>query len=139
MLTYYLSCGTSKDANIFSGSDALQQSDATFNLRQPLLRDFGTDSNLAQLRIARNNALVSEWQLRQRVIDTITETIAVYNDLHLAYENLRVATGFRELARHLRATTPVRGDRVMSPLISPPPSADAAREKNVDPLGRRCD
>ena len=132
-LNYDLSLGTSKDANIFSGSDALQRSDATLNFRQPLLRDFGFDSNLAQLRIARNNALVSEWQLRQRIIDTITETIAVYNDLHLAHENLRVATGFRDLARQLLADNTKRAEiGVMSPLNITTARAEAAtREESV--------
>lgn len=137
-LTYDLSLGTTKDANIFSGSDALQRSDATLNVRQPLLRDFGTDSNLAQLRIARNNALVSEWQLRQRIIDTITETIAVYNDLHLAYENLRVATGFRDLARQLLADNTKRAEiGVMSPLNITTARAEAAQREEAVILTQR--
>lgn len=74
---------------------------ATFGLTQPLLRDAGTDANLAGVRIARNNTLASEWALRDRVMRVITSVIAVYNDLHFSKENLEVAVRSRELARQL--------------------------------------
>jgi len=87
----------------FLASLSSYQSDATINVTQPLLKGFGTDVNLAQVRIARNNALVSDWQLRQVILDIINQTVGVYNELHFAHENLLVAIGFRDLARQTLA------------------------------------
>jgi outer membrane protein TolC len=85
-------------ANFF-GEDF--QSGVTLALIQPLLRDFGPAVNLAQVRIARNNVRVSEWQLRQRIIDIITTTTFVYNELQLSLENRAVAIRSRDLAQQL--------------------------------------
>ena len=43
------------------------------------------------MRLARNNVLVSEWQLRQRAIDVMTQTVFSFNELHLAHENFELA------------------------------------------------
>lgn len=89
------------DNNLVNNFTNFYASTASLSLKQPLLRGFGTDANLAQVRIARNNAKVSEWQLRQQIIDTITTTNFVYNELHFAKENLRVAEQNQELAQQL--------------------------------------
>lgn len=104
-----------------------------FSVNQPLLRGFGPDANLSQLRIARNNVLVSEWQLRQRIINVITDTVAAYNELHRSQENFRVATGFRDLAQQLVDDNSKRVDiGVMSPLnITTARAEAAAREEAV--------
>ena len=74
------------------------QSGAALSLNQPLLRGFGPDTNLAQLRIARNNRQSSEWAFRQQVIDVVTKTVFVYNDLYSALQNYEAARRSRELA-----------------------------------------
>lgn len=88
-----------------TGSDILfdtpYESTAGLGLRQPLLRNAGPSVNLAQVRIARNNVRVSEWQLRDRVIEVMTTLSYVFNDLQLAIENRAVAERSRELARTL--------------------------------------
>ncbi len=76
-------------------------SDLTFSLRQPLLRGAGTDANLADVRVARNNVSISEWAVRNQVMNVITQVINVYNELQFAHENLEVARRSRELARQL--------------------------------------
>ncbi len=76
-------------------------SDLTFSLRQPLLRGAGTDANLADVRVARNNITISEWAVRNQVMNVITQVINVYNELQFAHENLEVARRSRELARQL--------------------------------------
>ena len=96
--TYDLSLGTRLSSGTSNDFDEDFTSEATISLRQPLLRDAGPNANLAQVRIARNNLLVSEWQLRQRVIDVITETVFTFNELHLAHENLALALRSRALA-----------------------------------------
>ena len=103
------------------------------NLTQPLLRGAGPAANLAQVRIARNNVLVSEWTLRQSVIDALTKTVSVYNDLHLAHENLGVAERSRALARRTLDDNTKRAEiGVMSPLNITTARAEAAtREEDV--------
>jgi outer membrane protein TolC len=109
------------------------ESNAGITVRQPILQGFGTGANLAQLRIARNNVLVSEWQLKQRLIEVIDQTVGVYNDLHLAMESLRVARGFRDLAKQTLSDNTQRVQfGTMSPLdITTARAEVAAREENV--------
>ena len=76
-------------------------SDMTLSLKQPLLRGAGTDANLADVRVARNNITISEWGVRNQVMNVITQVINVYNELQFAHENLEVARRSRELARQL--------------------------------------
>ncbi len=105
----------------------------TFSVVQPLLQGFGADANLSQLRIARNNVLVSEWQLRQRIIDVVTNTISAYNELQFSIQALNVARGFRDLAQQLVNDNTKRVDiGVMSPLNITTARAEAAsREEAV--------
>ena len=77
---------------------------ATFGgvtVTQPLLRGFGFGANLANLRIAKANRGVSDWQHRQTVIDTVTNVIFAYNNLQQARDNVRIARLSRDLAAEL--------------------------------------
>jgi outer membrane protein len=105
----------------------------TASIRQPLLRGFGPSATMLGIRIARTNVEISEWTLRSRVIDVITQLIYVYNDLYFAAENLAVATRSRELARQLLQDNTRRAAiGVMSPLDVTTARADvAAREEGV--------
>ncbi len=76
-------------------------SEVAFSLRQPLLRGAGTEVNLASIRVARNNVAVSEWSVKQSVMQVITDVIETYNDLHFSHENLEVARRNRGLAEKL--------------------------------------
>lgn len=71
------------------------------NLTQPLLRGFGLDANLVNLRVARANRSISEWQYRQTLINTVTNVIVTYSELVLAHDELRIALRSRELAARL--------------------------------------
>ena len=108
-------------------------SEVSIGLTQPLLRDAGPAVNLTSVRLARNNVLVSEWQLRQRAIDVLTETVRVYNELHLAHENLEVAERSRALARQTLNDNIKRAEiGVMSPLnITTARAEVASREEAV--------
>jgi outer membrane protein len=103
------------------------------NLTQPLLRNFGTDVNLATIRIARTNLAISQWQLQQRVIDVVTETILAYNELFFFLNNLDVELRSRELAAQLLQDNQKRAEiGVMAPLDIVQAQADlAAREERV--------
>jgi len=71
------------------------------SVTQPLLKNFGTDVNLANIRIARANRAISQWQLRQQVIDVVTDTISTYSELYFSVENLAVTKRSRDLAAKL--------------------------------------
>jgi len=87
------------------------------SLAQPLLKNFGTDVNLAQLRIARADRAISEWTLRERVIQVVTDTVNTYCDLFVAKENLGVEERSRALSAQLLADNLKRAEiGVMSPL-----------------------
>ncbi|HEX8312585.1 MAG TPA: TolC family protein [Chthoniobacteraceae bacterium] len=132
-LSYDAGLGSRNNTGSFSRFDDQFSSTGSLSLRQPLLRGFGTDVNLAQVRIARTNALVSEWQLRQRIIDIVTQTNFVFNELHLAHENLAVAERSRALARQLLVDNQRRAEiGVMSPLnVTTARAEAAAREEGV--------
>ncbi len=132
-LTYDVGIGARNNLGLFNNFDDDYESRGSIALRQPLLRDFGPKANLAQVRIARNNVLVSEWALRRRIIDIITETNFVYNDLHFAQEALLVAIRSRELARQLFVDNEARVKiGVKSPLdVTEARAQVAAREEGV--------
>lgn len=104
-----------------------------FNLAQPLLKGFGTDVNLADVRIARANVSISQWALRQQVIDIVTQTISVYAELYFSMENLKVEQRSRALAQQLAGDNQKRVDGgVMIPLDVLQAKSDvAAREERV--------
>ncbi len=70
-------------------------------ITQPLLRGFGFGANLADLRIAKANRAISDWDHRQTVIDVVTDVTIAYENLAEAREGLVIAQGSRELAAQL--------------------------------------
>jgi outer membrane protein len=113
--------------------DEQWSSDLSFSVRQPLLRGAGTEANLASIRIAQNNVLSSEWTVKNRIIQVITEVIEVYNELHYAHENLDVSRRSQERARQLLQDNIKRLEiGVMKPLdVTTAQSEVAAREVAV--------
>ena len=108
-------------------------SGAQLSLTQPILRGFGSDVNLASLRIARNNRKISEWELKQGVIDVVTETVFIYNELYSALRNYEAATHSRDLALELCKEEQARaeiGVKIMLDVITAQSEA-ASREEAV--------
>jgi outer membrane protein TolC len=132
-LNYNVGIGTNNQTGTVNQFENSLTSNLNLGVTQSLLRGFGTDSNLASLRIAKNNAIVSEWGLKQSIIDVITKTVATYNDLNLAQESLKVAIGYRDLARQTLDDNIKREQiGVMSPLdITTAKAEAAAREQAV--------
>jgi HAE1 family hydrophobic/amphiphilic exporter-1 len=84
-------------------SSARESTDSTFvtlnpqfptavnlNLTQPLWRGLRFDQNRYRLQVSRKNVLLSNEQLRQHVIETVTQAIQAYWELDYAYRNLAV-------------------------------------------------
>ena len=106
---------------------------AGVNVTQPLLKNFGTAANLAALRIARADRSISEWTLRDRVIQVVTDTVNTYCELFFAKENLAVEERSRALAEQLLSDNLKRAEiGVMAPLDVLQARSDlAAREEKV--------
>ncbi len=132
-LTYDAGANTQRSTDTRSAVDERYDTFVGGSIIQPLLRNFGTDVNLAQIRIARADQAISAWALRQRIIDVVTETAFVYNDLFFSIQNLDVERRSRDLASQTLRDNQKRAEiGVMSPLDVVQAQADvAAREERV--------
>jgi len=63
---------------------------ATLNLTQPLWRGLRFDQNRFRIQVARTNIQLTDQQLRQRLIEVVTQAIEAYWELDFAYRNLTV-------------------------------------------------
>ena len=72
-----------------------------FQITQHLLKGFGSDANLAQVRIAKANRAISNCDYRQSAINTVTNVVIAYSNLQLAHDALDVARRTREHAESL--------------------------------------
>ena len=137
-LRYDLGLGTTTSSGTATSGDDRFATSTRLGIEQPLLRGFGPAANLDAVRIARNNAFASEWAFRQQIIDTLTETDFVYNDLHFALENLKVAERSRALALQLYSDNEARLKiGVKSPLDVTEARAEAAAREEAVILARR--
>ena len=59
-------------------------------VRQPLLKDFGPNANLADLRIARINVKIAELSWEKRLSDTAQQVMATYFDMLFGLADLAV-------------------------------------------------
>ena len=62
----------------------------TLNLTQPLWRGLRFDENRYRLQVARTNQRLSTQQLRQRIIEVVTQAVQAYWELDYACNNLNV-------------------------------------------------
>jgi len=85
----------------YSSYNPRYNSTLTFNLTQPLLKDFGNGSTTRNIRIARNNRDKSIFALKQRVIDLIYQTEEAYWNLVYSHQNLEVKQKSLQLAKDL--------------------------------------
>jgi outer membrane protein TolC len=106
---------------------------AGVSLNQPLLRDGGFGATLTQIRLARTNIAMSEWDYRRSVTDVITQVIYAYSDVYFAKLRLRSAQRSRDAAAQLHKDNQRRRDvQAVSEFDVLSASARvAAREDNV--------
>lgn len=72
-------------------------------LTQPLLRGFGTDVNLAEIRVARKNKIISELEIQASMQETVSQTLSAYFDLAYMVKNLEFKRSERDLAEKIIA------------------------------------
>ncbi|MFO0962473.1 MAG: TolC family protein [Phycisphaerales bacterium] len=77
-------------------------SSISMTLSQPLLRGFGTDVNLASLRIARNQDRRSLQLLRQSLLATVAQTEALYWQVYVNRQRLVSARWLLKLGEETR-------------------------------------
>ncbi|MEM6821503.1 MAG: TolC family protein [Verrucomicrobiota bacterium] len=70
-------------------------------LTQPLLRNFGTNVNLAEIRVARVDKKISELEVQEAMLNTVSETLLAYFDLIYAVAEMRLKQEELELASRL--------------------------------------
>ncbi|HEY1763866.1 MAG TPA: TolC family protein [Opitutaceae bacterium] len=76
---------------------------AGFQITQHLLKGFGFDANLVNVRIAKANRGISDWAYKQSAITTVTNVIVGYSNLLLAHDQLNAARKTHDLAAALLA------------------------------------
>ncbi len=70
-----------------------------YQFNQHLLRNFGVFNNSRQIRVARNNQKISEFQFERQLIDLVTQAQQLYWDLVFTAEDLKVKQRSMELAQ----------------------------------------
>ena len=70
----------------------------TLNVTQPLWRGLMFDEGRYRLQVARKNSQLSQEQLRQRIIEVVTQAVGAYWELDYAAHNLDVQTEAVRLA-----------------------------------------
>ena len=78
------------------------QANYTVDLTQPLLRNFGSDVALSQVRLERNAERRSISELRRRLIDTVTEVEQAYWELVRAHRELVISSKLLERGIEVR-------------------------------------
>lgn len=76
--------------NLFVLPDPARESNVVLQLDQPLLRNFGSDVNLSQVRLDRNTERDEIQSLKGTLIQNVTDTEQAYWTLVRAYRNLLI-------------------------------------------------
>jgi HAE1 family hydrophobic/amphiphilic exporter-1 len=97
---YSLTFSDSKQTNDsrFTTLNPQYPSSLSFNFTQPLWRDLRIDAGRHSLLVARKNLQLSAEQLRQRVIERVTQAVRYYWELVYAWQNHEVQTEALRLA-----------------------------------------
>ena len=77
---------------------------------QPLLRGFGKDANLAEIRIAKANAKIADYEWQSRTSSVVAEVMKRYFDVIFTRENIAVQKEGIELAEKLLGDTRKRSN-----------------------------
>ena len=132
---YTLSFNNSKNdsSTPFSTFNPAHSSVLGLALRQPLMRDFGVDTNTRSIRLARNNLGISQEEFKRRMIETVLSTQQAFLDLVFAIEDLKVKQQSLDLAKDQERITQIRIDvGAAAPLDILQPKVDiATRDEDV--------
>jgi HAE1 family hydrophobic/amphiphilic exporter-1 len=98
--TYSLAFSNSRQTtdSTFTTLNPLYPTSLSLNLTQPLWRGLRFDENRYRIQVARKSRQLSVEQLRQRVIEAVTQAVSAYWELDYAAHNLDVETEAVRLA-----------------------------------------
>jgi outer membrane protein TolC len=119
--------------NQFATFNPVYNSRLGFNLTQPLLQNFKTDTARTLIKIAKKNREISDVQFRQSVINTVATVKGFYYELLYAIDNLAAAQKNLQLAKKLLQENEIRVKvGTMAPLdVVTAQSEVASREEGV--------
>ncbi len=122
-----------KTNSSFAGLNPQYSSELNFTLTQPLLKNFGIDNTKRNIYIASNDLSISNFDFKERVIDTISESENLYWDLVFSIEDLKVKEKSLERARDLEKRVRAQVDvGTMAPLEILQAQAEvASREQDL--------
>jgi HAE1 family hydrophobic/amphiphilic exporter-1 len=95
---YTLNFNNTRNANNFGTLSPQYNPQLSFSITQPLFKNFKTDINRRQIKIAKKSLDLSDAQFRQRAIEIISSVQQAYWDLALAIRNEEVARDSVKLA-----------------------------------------
>jgi outer membrane protein len=119
--------------NLFSTFNPVFSSSLSFNLTQPLLKNFGIDTPRLTLKVAKKNREITDVQFQQTVINTAAVVKGYYYELIYAIDNLDAARRNLQLAQKLLDENQIRVKvGTMAPLdVVEAQSEVASREEGV--------
>lgn len=98
------------------------------NLRQPILRNFWIDGTRRDILINKKRLKISEWQLRETLINTVSSVELAYYNLIQARENIKVQRAALEYANQLLRENKKRVEvGALAPLDEKQAEAEVAR------------
>ena len=119
--------------NVFSTFNPVYTSRLTFNLTQPLLKNFKTDAARQTLKLAKKSREISDVQFHQTIVNTVAAVKGFYYELLFAIDNLTAAQKNLQLAKKLLDENEIRVKvGTMAPLdVVTAQSEVASREEGV--------
>jgi len=119
--------------NIFTTFNPTFASTLSFNLTQPLLKNFKTDSARLTLKLAKKSREISDVQFHQTIVNTVAAVKGFYYELLFAIDNLGAAQKSLQLAKKLLDENEIRVKvGTMAPLdVVTARSEVASREEGV--------
>jgi outer membrane protein TolC len=101
--TYQIGANTVNERYSFYGFQNDYTTFAGFQVTQHLLKGFGFDANLVNVRIAKAQRSISDLAYKQSAIATVTNVIIAYSNLLLAHDQLNAARKNHDLAAAILA------------------------------------
>ena len=80
----------------------------TLELKQPLLKNFGSKSEKAAIRVQNNNVNISEAQFQQKVQDVVAQVSRIYWQLYMQREIMSINQNTLEMAEEIHRREVVR-------------------------------
>jgi len=119
--------------NSFNEFQSEYETFAGIRITQPLLKDFGYDTNRLSIHIAQKDRNISISELKQQIIDIVSEFKKAYWNMVLAIDELRVREESLKLAESLLDLTRKRlKAEVVSPLeLTQAEAGMASRKEDV--------